>query len=72
MMARIITWSERPDSNRRPLQPQCSALANCATPRYHMRIISDEMLKICLDSTVKSSILIFYDIVPSWNIGGKA
>ena len=26
-------WSGRPDLNRRPLHPQCSALPDCATPR---------------------------------------
>ncbi len=27
------TWSGRADLNRRPLAPEASALANCATPR---------------------------------------
>ena len=26
-------WSGRKDSNLRPLQPHCSALPSCATPR---------------------------------------
>src|SRR5512132_3868026 len=29
----LILWSERPDSNRRPLDPQSSALPSCATLR---------------------------------------
>ncbi len=29
----VQTWSERPDSNRRPLDPQSSALPSCATLR---------------------------------------
>jgi hypothetical protein len=53
--SRIYTWSERRDSNTRPLPPQGSTLANCATPRYHMRIISDEMLKICLERALEDS-----------------
>lgn len=27
-------WSERQDLNLRPLHPQCSALPDCATPRW--------------------------------------
>ena len=30
---RCPTWSGRLDSNQRPLAPEASALANCATPR---------------------------------------
>jgi hypothetical protein len=30
----LPNWSGREDSNLRPLQPHCSALPDCATPRH--------------------------------------
>ena len=30
----FVNWSGREDSNLRPLQPHCSALPDCATPRH--------------------------------------
>ena len=34
-----IRWSGREDSNLRPLQPHCSALPDCATPRRFNQIV---------------------------------
>ena len=33
------TWSGRADLNRRPLAPEASALANCATPRTKSKLV---------------------------------
>ena len=35
-------WSGRPDLNRRPLHPQCSALPGCATPRLRIEEVPQE------------------------------
>ena len=34
MTGLLNVWSERQDLNLRPLHPQCSALPDCATPRW--------------------------------------
>ena len=40
-MRPLVIVSGRPDSNRGPLQPHCSALPDCATPRFAMDIIAE-------------------------------
>ena len=38
-------WSERRDSNPRPLDPQSSALPGCATLRFHKKPYDNRALK---------------------------
>jgi hypothetical protein len=40
--AKIRNWSGREDLNLRPLQPHCSALPDCATPRKSIGRMRDE------------------------------